>query len=123
MEPGKNMVFAWQHCYRGAQCSFDEIFDRRGYRQGQKEMKWPATAMKKPAALSSKRPALALQEPAPDHAATATHELQAEEELPFFLLEVFFLVSIAAHPACGIRARAPLAGALAARPTCLVPKV
>ena len=46
-------------------------------------MKWPATAMK--------RPALALQEPAPDHAATATHELQAEEELPFFLAGSIFL--------------------------------
>ena len=47
-----------------------------------KGMKRPATAMKQPAALSSKRPAPALQEPAPDHAATATHEPQAEEELP-----------------------------------------
>ena len=107
------MGFVWRHflvtspLYRGAQYSFDEIFDSRGCRQGQKETKWPATAMKKPAAL--RRPALALQEPAPDHAATATHELQAEEELPFFLAGSIFLDK---H-----------SGALAARPTCLVPKV
>ena len=53
-----------------------------------KGMKRPAT-MKKPAALSSKRPAPALQEPAPDNAATATHEPQAEEELPVSCL-IFF---------------------------------
>ena len=53
-----------------------------------KGMKRPA-ALKKPAALSSKRPAPALQEPAPDNAATATHEPQAEEELPVSCL-IFF---------------------------------
>ena len=60
-----------------------------------KGMKRPATA----AALRSKRPAPALQEPAPDHAAAATHELQAEEELPVSCLKYFFLISIAIQPA------------------------
>ena len=60
-----------------------------------KGMKRPATA----AALSSKRPAPALQEPAPDHAAAATHELQAEGELPVSCLKYFFLISIAIQPA------------------------
>ena len=47
---------------------------------------------KRPATKSLKRPAAALQEPAPDHAATATHEPQAEDALPVSCLNYFFPV-------------------------------
>ena len=63
--------------------------EQTGKEKGTKRL---GTSMKRPAA---KRPAAALQEPAPDHAATATHEPQAEEELPVSCLKYFLLISIA----------------------------